>query len=349
MFGSVDAKAAVGAMLAHRIATSNGTLCKGHVLSSSDVRLLLADGHHRIVVHRLEPSEIDEATAAEFVSQPFVSDGIEARTAVGGRINFYSRSTGLFRANRSLVDNFNEVDDAVTFACLADFSRVRTGDLVATIKIIPLAVSRKSVAEAWRIASTTAPMVLKPFLHHTATLVSTISEGLAAKTIAKTIKITSDRLLARNSELISEVVTDHSVESLADVFRSQAAIQRNHPHLIIVFGASAVADANDVIPVAIRSAGGHVERIGMPVDPGNLAVLGNLGDTVVIGAPGCARSPAMNGLDFILDRVIAGEDVSRAVVAGMGVGGLLKEMEDRTQRREDPGRNSNVAGFRKIA
>ncbi|WP_245296772.1 molybdopterin-binding protein [Rhizobium bangladeshense] len=309
----------------------------------------MADGLHQVVVHRLEPGEIDEATAADLVSRPFVSDGIEARTAVGGRINFYSKSTGLFRANRSLVDDFNSVDDAITFACLDDFSQVRAGDLVGTTKIIPLAVSRQSVGEALRTISAAVPILVKPFIPHTATILSTISEGLAAKTIAKTVRTTTDRLLARNGEIISEVITDHSVDSLANALRSQTAIQRYRPHLIIVFGASAVADQNDVVPSAIRAAGGRVERIGMPVDPGNLAVLGSLRGTVVIGAPGCARSPAMNGLDFILDRVIAGEDVSRAAFARMGVGGLLNEIKDRTQRREDSGEHVNVADLRKIA
>lgn len=349
MFGKVDTTAAIGALLAHRIVTSKGTLRKGHLLSACDIRVLAAHGFEQIVVHRVEPSETDETTAAELLSQPFISDHIEARTAVGGRINFYSKSTGVFRANRSLIDNFNEVDDAITFACLNDFSPVGAGDLVGTIKIIPLAVSKHSVGVAARAILTTAPILIKPFMPHTATIVSTLSGGLSTKTVAKTVRATADRLLFRNSNLVSEVVTDHSVESLADALRSLHAMQKHRHHLIIVFGASAVADENDVIPSAIRAAGGRVERVGMPVDPGNLAVVGKIDETFVIGAPGCARSPALNGLDFILDRVIAGEDVDRAGIARMGVGGLLKEIEDRTQRREDVGNFANVADIRRIA
>ena len=99
--------------------------------------------------------------------------------------------------------------------------------------------------------------------------------------------------------------------------------------MIIVFGASAVADGDDVIPAAIRLAGGTVDHVGMPVDPGNLLVLGKVGDMPVIGAPGCARSPRENGFDWILNRILAGEWPTIEDITGLGVGGLLMEIPTR--------------------
>jgi molybdenum cofactor cytidylyltransferase len=103
--------------------------------------------------------------------------------------------------------------------------------------------------------------------------------------------------------------------------------------LLIAFGASAVVDGDDVIPAAIRLAGGEVTRLGMPVDPGNLIVLGRIGAIPVIGAPGCARSPKENGFDWVLNRMLAGLDVSSDDVAALGVGGLLTEIVSRPQPR----------------
>ena len=76
--------------------------------------------------------------------------------------------------------------------------------------------------------------------------------------------------------------------------------------LVIVFGASAIADRRDVIPAAIERAGGKVEHFGMPVDPGNLMLIGQVDGAPVLGAPGCARSPKENGFDWILMRLLAG-------------------------------------------
>ena len=42
------------------------------------------------------------------------------------------------------------------------------------------------------------------------------------------------------------------------------------------------------------------DHLGMPVDPGNLLLLGELDGKPVIGAPGCARSPKENGFDWVL-------------------------------------------------
>jgi molybdenum cofactor cytidylyltransferase len=74
----------------------------------------------------------------------------------------------------------------------------------------------------------------------------------------------------------------------------------------------------------------------MPVDPGNLLLIGSAGSVPVLGAPGCARSPVENGFDWVLMRLLAGIKVTRAELTGMGVGGLLMEIITRPQPRAQP-------------
>ena len=73
----------------------------------------------------------------------------------------------------------------------------------------------------------------------------------------------------------------------------------------------------------------------MPVDPGNLMMVGQARGQPILGAPGCARSPKENGFDWILMRLLAGLPVSRADITGLGVGGLLMEIVTRPQPREE--------------
>ncbi len=101
-----------------------------------------------------------------------------------------------------------------------------------------------------------------------------------------------------------------------------------------MFGASAITDRRDVLPAALERAGGHIAVLGMPVDPGNLLMTGALEGRVVIGLPGCARSPRLNGFDFVLWRVLAGLPVGRDEIAAMGVGGLLADSPVRPHPRE---------------
>ncbi|MBP0649761.1 hypothetical protein J8J40_22205, partial [Mycobacterium tuberculosis] len=129
------------------------------------------------------------------------------------------------------------------------------------------------------------------------------------------------RLLPSASRIAGDLRVPHAVGPLAEALgRSAAAAD-----ITVVFGASAVADIADVVPAAIVAAGGHVRHLGMPVDPGNLLVLGELGGKPVIGAPGCARSPKENGFDWVLQRLIAGLEVTPADITGLGVGGLLMD------------------------
>jgi molybdenum cofactor cytidylyltransferase len=104
--------------------------------------------------------------------------------------------------------------------------------------------------------------------------------------------------------------------------------------MFFVLGASAISDRHDIIPTGIERAGGSIVHFGMPVDPGNLLLLGKLDGKFIIGLPGCARSPKVNGLDLVLRRIFAGIDLSREDIMRMGVGGLLMEISERPQPRD---------------
>ena len=130
--------------------------------------------------------------------------------------------------------------------------------------------------------------------------------------------------------LTSVVQVPHEAKSIAEALRD--AVE----DVSLILTASATSDAHDVAPEAVRLAGGEVTRFGMPVNPGNLLFHGTCAERPVIGLPGCARSPALNGADFVLERVVCGLEVSSGDIAGMGVGGLLKEIPQRPQPRHGP-------------
>ena len=103
----------------------------------------------------------------------------------------------------------------------------------------------------------------------------------------------------------------------------------------MIHGASAILDRRDVIPAAIEAAGGRIDHFGMPVDPGNLLLLGRVAGRPVLGLPGCARSPKINGFDWVLERLVAQLPVGAAEIMRMGSGGLLAEIPSRPNRRPE--------------
>src|SRR5215475_5704619 len=92
------------------------------------------------------------------------------------------------------------------------------------------------------------------------------------------------RLKPLGSSIAFEKRVAHEIGPVADAILA-AAEAGTDP--ILLFGASAIADRRDVLPAALERAGGHVDVLGMPVDPGNLLMTGTLGDRVVLGLPGC--------------------------------------------------------------
>src|SRR5205807_8298927 len=164
-------------------------------------------------------------------------------------------------------------------------------------------------------------------------VVSTLLPGLSPKVVEKTLRVTSERLAPTGAAIIAERRVPHDEAALAAAIKEMLGLGAE---LVIVFGASAIADRRDVIPAAITGVGGVVEHFGMPVDPGNLLLIGNTNGVPVLGAPGCARSPVENGFDWVLMRLLAGLKVTRAELTGMGVGGLLMEIVTRPQPRAKP-------------
>ena len=117
----------------------------------------------------------------------------------------------------------------------------------------------------------------------------------------------------------------------------EAAVGRQYDeglNPILVMGASATVDRRDIVPSAVVALGGELVHFGMPVDPGNLLLLARLGETTIVGLPGCARSPKLNGFDWVLQRLLAGLDIGPSDIMRMGVGGLLAEIPSRPSPRE---------------
>ena len=327
---SVAPEDAVSAILAHSHRGDKTKLKKGHVLSETDCRLLLDDGVSKVVVAQLEEGDVAEDQAAELLSNTLASDLISAEAPFTGRANLYARQTGLFLADREVIARLNRVDPAITIATLNGQTFVERGRMVGTVKIIPFAVDGATLQKVIEIANAERAIDLKEAKPLRVGLVATKLPSLKHSTMDKTRKVLADRLVPSGGNVSAELRVSHTVEAVVDALSALKATV----DLIIVFGASAISDRADVIPAGLEAAGGTVVHLGMPVDPGNLLMIGKLAETPVIGAPGCARSPAENGFDWVLNRMLCGLPVDGEYLTGLGVGGLLMEISTRTQPRE---------------
>jgi len=172
-----------------------------------------------------------------------------------------------------------------------------------------------------------------PFKLRKIGIISTVLPGLAEKVIEKTLRVTEERLAPAGATIVAEKRVPHETNALA---KALDEVLKAGAEMVVVFGASAIADTRDVIPAAVEAVGGRIEHFGMPVDPGNLMLVAEANGRPVLGAPGCARSPKENGFDWILMRLLAGLPIKRSDITGLGVGGLLMEIVTRPQPRAVP-------------
>ena len=331
-FGPVKPAEAEGAIAVHSIRKGGFVLKKGTLIGKAEIASLNAAGIKEVVVARLEPGDVSEDKAAADIAATVAGEGVRVDRAFTGRANLFADAAGVLVVDRDAIDRLNEVDPDITFATLNAFAPVVLGKMIATVKIIPFAVSGAARDRAVAVARAAKPLVrVAPYKIRKVGVISTLLPGLADKVIDKTLRVTMDRLAPANAAIVAEKRVPHETRALAKALDEVIAAGAE---LVVVFGASAIADRRDVIPAAVETIGGRIEHFGMPVDPGNLMLVGEARGHTVLGAPGCARSPKENGFDWILARLLCGLPVTRHDITGMGVGGLLMEIVTRPQPRE---------------
>ncbi|WP_420863145.1 molybdopterin-binding protein [Algirhabdus cladophorae] len=324
-FGPCRVDQAKGAILAHSVSLPSGAIKKGSVLTEAHVEDLIKAGIASIVVACLAPTDLDENAAAAALGDGFspASNGLRASAAHTGRVNLFAQIPGVIEIDKEAINAFNRVNPMITIATVPAHQRLVAGDMVATIKIIAYGVPKSDVDRAVDLAG--GALTLRAPIFNNAVLIETL---VADQSIgSKGYDALSRRLSRLDVSLGQQTTCDHTVDGLA------AALMQTPAEVIFILTGSATSDTEDVGPSALRKAGGVVTYFGMPVDPGNLLFLGYLGHRPVIGLPGCARSVALNGADWVLERVLCGLPVGPEQIQAMGVGGLLKEIAQRGHPR----------------
>ena len=332
IFGPTPLDDAKGAILAHTMRLPGKVLKKGTVLEETALAALREAGKREVIAARLEAGDVPEDEAADRIANLLMAPLIARSRASTGRVNLFAESAGLFTVDAGLVDRINQVDESITVATLPNRSVVGAKEMLATIKVIPFAVPGAVLGVIEALAKGRTAISVQPFRQLSVGLVLTELPGLKESVMEGAVEATSARVTALLGTMLPVERVRHEEAPVADAL---TRLRKAGAQLLLIAGASAVVDRRDVGPAAILRAGGAIEHFGMPVDPGNLICLGRVGDVPALVLPGCARSPKLNGFDWVLQRIFAGQRVTARDVMGMGVGGLLKEIEQRPLPRAE--------------
>lgn len=337
-FGPIPIEQATGKILGHNIAAPNGRRAfrKGRALRAEDVAELRAIGRTVVYVAETEPGDVEEDAAALRVAQAVVGAGITLSRAATGRVNLHAATLGVLRVDAARLAQVNGCM-GITLATLLTNTPVPAKKMVGTVKILPYAVA-ETVLTAVSHITTTPILQVDPLPPRQVALILSGSPFTKERILSG-----FDRPLRGRLEALGATV--HSVDfvpledeageiELANLLQQR---QAEGVGLIVLAGETAVMDRHDIQPRAIERAGGTVECFGAPVDPGNLLVLAYLDGVPVLGAPGCARSPKQNIVDWLLPRLLVGDHLTHADIFALGHGGLLEDVAERPLPRKKIG------------
>ncbi len=341
-FGPVPLALAIGKILGHNIAGPDGKRLfrKGKPLTADDVTTLRRLGRSSVYVAEIEPEDVDEDTASRRVAEAVRGEGLRLPGASSGRANLLASTLGVLRVDAERLTRLNECE-GITLATLAAHTPVRARQIVATVKVIPFAVPESIVQRAIAIATRSSASLAnrEPLIRVEALIpqpVSLIFSGSVSirEKLADDFAPLVERVEALGSHLLSTdyvPLEDETGEAaLAETLRQRAAAGTR---LIVLAGETAIMDRHDIVPRAIERAGGRVEALGAPVDPGTLLMIAYLGQVPILGAPGCARSRKVNIVDWVLPRLLVGDHLTRTEINALGHGGLLEDAPERPMPR----------------
>ena len=334
-FGPVSLEHALGKIMGHNIAGPDGKRLfrKGKPLTSDDIAALRDLGRATVYVAELESDDVDEDTAARRIAEAVRGAGLRLPGSSSGRANLLANALGLLRVEAERLMLLNACE-GITLSTLANHTAVRARQMVATVKIIPYALPEKILHEAETIAAEGGPLIRVDALSpQSVSLIFSGSISIREK-LADDFQPLRERVEALGSNIVSidyiPLEDEAGEATLAETLKQRQAAGAR---LIVLAGETAIMDAHDIVPRAVTRAGGRVESLGAPVDPGNLLMLAYLEGMPILGAPGCARSRKTNVIDWALPRLLAGDHLTRRDILALGHGGLLEDAPERPMPR----------------
>lgn len=318
---TVEVHEATGRILCCTIFRPGGRklLAKGHVISDEDVRLLETEGMQQVWVTELEDGEVGEDEAVLAVAREMACGSVEIRLAAGGRANLFATEPGCILVDEELLKQIN-CASSVVIASVSNFTFVRPGQRIATIKSYPFAVARVQLEAIISILKERGPILqARPIRNPSVAVLYTdpANGGRAREFFDNIVRQRLDRFGCSINHLLT------SVEEETAVMRSLLHLLSVRPTLILVASTTAPAGPEDVIGRSILRLDSHIERFLAPVEPGNLLLLGYKDNVPVVSTPGCFRSAKPNVVDLLLPPLLARYRVTGWEIACLGHGGLL--------------------------
>jgi hypothetical protein len=308
-----------GRVLCHELRSDDGrvAIAKGRVLDEADSHRALELSWTELHLLALDADDVHEDAAGDRIARMVAGSGVGVRPASGGHWPLVAQHRGVLTIDTTRLHRINELDGPCVYS-LFDGQVVETSEMVAHAKIIPFAVSRRTLGQVESILGDAQGVIdVRAFRPHRVAAVAHGSMGDRA--IGRFRQAVAEKLGWFGSALGALEVTQPTVDSIASAF---AAATRGGADIVLVAGTKAM-DVLDPTFAALDSIGARMIRHGVPAHPGSLLWLAEWNGMPVIGMPTCGLFAKATVFDLVIARLMTGEPLGRSELASFGHGGLL--------------------------
>ncbi|NTV90362.1 MAG: trehalose-binding protein [Clostridiales bacterium] len=296
---------------------------RGHLIRTEDVLEMKKIGKFNLYTQEdnlhMEGFRHEEEAALAFASKMAGSGVVFSEKAVEGKADLIAAADGLLVIDENRLKRFN-MNKGVICAAKYPYTLVKKGDTLAGTRIIPLYISGEDFVRA-SAALDQGPIFKVAELRKAKVGIlvtgTEVFEGLVEE---KYSAIMTDKVEKLGCKVVSVKLSPDSPDTIAEGIK--ALISEGADLVICTSGMS--VDPDDVTVEGIIKAGAQNVRYGLPVLPGSMLLIGDIGNVQVIGAPACGLFKEHFSIDLVLPRMLAGLEVTDEDLAALGSGGMLK-------------------------
>ena len=317
---------AVGRVLCHDITRiipgeKGPAFRKGHVIREEDIEVLLSLGKEHIFIWENKSGMMHENDAAEILCEICRGQNIERSEVKEGKIDLRSSIDGLFKVNKEILNKINGLGEIIIAARHGNFP-VKSGDHLAGVRVVPLAIEEKKMEAAREMAGQALIMNVLPFKQKKIGLIVTGNEVFQGRIADSFTPVIKSKLTEYNADISMHVILDDKHEKITNTCFKM--IYEGVDFIICTGGMS--VDPDDRTPLAIRNTGADVVTYGVPVLPGSMFMLayfkGTQGKIPIVGLPGCVMYSRRSIFDLVLPRIMADDVIEAGDLYRLGNGGL---------------------------
>ena len=292
---------------------------RGQTIKAGDVCRLQQMGRMNLYLNKhglLEKEWVHEDRAAQAFAKLMAGQGvIYQKPPQEGKITFTASRDGLLVIEQKRLEAFNLIPDVIC-ATRQSFSVVSKGRQIGGTRAIPLYLYRDYLQKALTILQDKPllqVLLLKPAKIGILITGTEIVQGLIKDKFEIIIRAKVKKL---GCCVICTLIVQDDSKAIADGILTMI----NKGVELIITTAGLSVDPDDVTRQGLLEAGVEDILYGAPILPGAMSLLARQGQVRIIGVPACAIYYKTTAFDLLLPRLLAGLEITRKDLAGMGHG-----------------------------